>query len=139
MDEVVHGHALEQHRRGLLVADALRDLHHALGGHQARFAVGARQPGVADAIAFLEALHPGTDGVDHARGLVAGGAGQLHRIEARALVDVDEIDADRGVPDANLPLAGLADLHVVDLQHLGPALLVIPHCLRHCLLPSGIK
>ena len=131
MDQVVHRQALQHHRRRLLVADALGHLHHAVGGHDARFAVRARQAGIGDPIAFLQILYARTHGVDHAGAFIAGDRRDLHRIKPGALVGVDEVDADGGVPDSHLSRAGVAHRHVVDLQHFGPALLVKTDCLGH--------
>jgi len=41
-------------------------------------------------------------------------------------VDVDEVDADGGGPDADLPFPGLPDLHLLPSQHLGAAQLMDP-------------
>jgi hypothetical protein len=51
---------------------------------------------------------------------------QRHRqlVQAGALVDVDEVQADGLVADADLAGAGLADLDVDDLHLLGAAMLV---------------
>src|SRR5688572_15859005 len=130
----MHREALEQHRGGLLLADALRQLHHPVGRDDALLAIGSRDAGVADAVARLEVGDACADRFDHACALVAGDRRHLHRVEARALVGIDEIDADRRVPDAHLALARIADLHVVQLKNFGTALLVVSNRLCHCLV-----
>ncbi len=65
---------------------------------------------------MLEAPHLGADLDDHARAFAADGVGQRRLVEARAGVDVDEVEADRGVTaDLDLAGAGLADLDVLEL------------------------
>jgi hypothetical protein len=130
-DQVMHGEALQEHRGGLLLADALGQLDHALGGREAHLAVGPGQAGVADAVALLQALDARADGIDHAGRLVARHARQLHGVEPGALVDVDEVDADGGVPQAHLAGAGLADRDVLVDHDLGTALRVVSDCFCH--------
>src|SRR5439155_19327051 len=122
----------------LLVADALRNLYQPIGRDVAHVAVRADETGIGDAVAVLEIAHARSDGFDDARTLVARGLRQLHRIESRALVGIDEIHADGGVADLRLPRARLADLHVVELQHFGTAGLVIADSLCHENLLSEI-
>src|SRR5688572_3710856 len=82
-------------------------------------------------VARLEIADPLADRLHHAGALVAGDLRQLHRVQTRALVDVDEIDPDRGMADAGLPGAGVTDLDVVVLHDLGTTLLVEADCLCH--------
>src|SRR5216684_3378495 len=92
------------------------------------------QAGIGYAVAFLQVGHARADRLDHARALVARDLRQLHRIEPRALIGVDEIDADGGVAHAHLALARLADRDVLELEHFRTALLVVADCFRHCVL-----
>ncbi len=131
----MHRHALEHHRGRLLVGDSLRHLDHPLGGHEALGAVRAGQPRIGDAVAFLEALYARANGLHHARRLVSGDRGRLHRVQPGALVDVDEVHPDRGMADAHLPGAGVGDWDIVELQHFRAALTVETDCLGHALLP----
>jgi hypothetical protein len=131
VDEVVHRQAFQHHRGGLLVRDPLRELHHPVRRHDALLAVRARQPGVGDPVARLQVGDALPDRLDDARAFVARDLRELHRIEPRALVHVDEVDADRGVADARLPRAGIADLDIIVLHDLGTTLLVEADCLCH--------
>ena len=133
-DQVLHRHAFQHERCRLLVADAIGNFDHAVGRHIAGLAVRANQSGVRNPIALLESAHAGAHRVDNPRSLVARHGGQLHRIQARALIGVDEIDADRGVPDADLPRSGFADVDVLKLQDVRSACLVKTHCFCHCCL-----
>jgi len=45
----------------------------------------------------------------------------LRRIKPRAVVDVDEVQADRGVADASLARTGLADRDFLPDQNFGTA------------------
>src|SRR5205085_1538677 len=54
-----------------------------------------------------------------------------------APVDVDEVQADGLVPDADLAVARLAHLHVHQFHLFGAALLADLHCLAHCRLLAG--
>jgi len=62
-----------------------------------------------------------------ARARYTWGEGQGGRgIDPLSEVDVDEVDADGGGPDADLPFPGLPDLHLLPSQHLGAAQLMDP-------------
>jgi hypothetical protein len=58
---------------------------------------------------------------DDARRLAPEAARQLQRIETGSMIDVDEIQADRGMSDTGLSRAGIADGNLPILQHLGTA------------------
>ena len=82
-------------------------------------------------------MTPEPDFLDHAGRLAAEPARQRRRIKAAAMVDVDEVQPDRGVADAHLARTGLADLDLLPVQNLGSAGLVkriacvmalLPHC-----------
>jgi hypothetical protein len=59
-------------------------------------------------------------GFDHAGGLHADGGGQVQRVQARAVVHVDEVQADGVVADADFAGPGLAHGHVNHLKFFGP-------------------
>ncbi len=81
--QITGRHALEHHRRRLLIADALREPGNLVRGQVPRLGVGADRPGaVGNAIARLEALHTLANLLDDARRLKAKARGQLHRVEA---------------------------------------------------------
>jgi hypothetical protein len=107
-EQVLRGHALEHHRRRLLVRDALGERHEAVGRHQARLGIGAeRRRRISHPLPDGKLAHPLTELLDHARSLEAGDEGQRGgRIEAGAVVDVDEVQSDSGLPQANLARPG---------------------------------
>ena len=65
--------------------------------------------------------HAGADRLDHAGALHAQRQRQRIGVQAGALVDVDEVDADGMVADAHLAGAGLADLQLDELHRFGAA------------------
>ena len=58
------------------------------------------------------------DGVDHAGAFNSGNEWQWLRIEATTMIDVDKIEADRGLPQADLAGARLSDFHFLPRQLL---------------------
>jgi hypothetical protein len=60
----------------------------------------------------------------------------LRRIDAGAVVDVNKVQADRGVADARLTGAGFADLDLFPGQNLGAAGFVKADGVRHGNSPS---
>ncbi len=122
-EEILRGHALQQHRRRLLVGDAGGDLHQLVGGRDAVHGVGAHRIGD-DPVADLELLHLRPDRLDDSRAFASEHRRKRHRIEAGAEIDVDEVEADRGVADQHLARAGRADLDLLPAQDLGAAGLV---------------
>lgn len=90
---------LEDQRGRLFVGDPGRDADQALGRHVAVIGIGAQTGAhVGDAIADLEFADRRTDRFNDAGRLVAQAGGQGQRIDALALIDVDEIEADRRLP-----------------------------------------
>ncbi len=93
----------EHHRCGLLEADRLRDLDDGGSRHRARLSVGAdRALRIRDAIAFLQAHHFRADRIDDAGAFEAKAVWQRVRIQAGAVVNVDEIQTDRVLTDSHL-------------------------------------
>ena len=85
-------------------------------------------------IAGLQIGHAGSDFLDHAGRLAAQPARQLAGIGAGAIIDVYEIQSDRGVADARLPRPGLADLDLFPDQNFGAAGFVKADGVRHGML-----
>src|SRR5262249_13643040 len=107
-----------------------------IGRDQAGFCISAHGRGtIGDAIARLQVGHAWTDLLDHAGGLAAEPARQLYRIEAGAVIDVDEVQSDGGGPDTRLARTRLAEADFFPNQHLRPARLVEADSVRHDLTP----
>ena len=77
-------------------------LDQAVGGHHPLLGVAADGAGVGAAVADLEVGHAGADRHDLAGTLRARHERQRHLVEARALVDVDVVDADRVLLEPHL-------------------------------------
>ena len=137
-DQVLRGEALEHHRRRRLVVDAVGQFQQTIGWDQPRFGISTdRRRAVGDAIAGLEMGDARSHFLDHARALAAEPARQLAGINAGAVIDVDEIEPDRGMADARFTGTGLADLHFFPDQNFGSAGLVKADGMRHdVLLPQ---
>ena len=123
LEQVLRGQALEHHGGAGLEADRVGQAADRHRRHDAPLAVAARlgAGGVGDAIADLQVRDARADRLDHAGALAAEDERHAHRIQARALVGVDEVGADRVMADADLARAGLADLEIDELQLFGAA------------------
>ncbi len=122
VDEELGGAALQHHGRGGLVADEAGERHGHVGSDDAARGVGAdRTEAAADPVADGEVDDLGSDRFDDPGGLEADAARQRHGIEARAVIGVDEVDADRGVADEDLATAGIADRDLLQREHVGAA------------------
>src|SRR5262249_35925892 len=75
-------------------------------------------------VADLEVGHPGPDGDDLAGPLRSRHERQRHLVEAGALIDVDEIDADGVLLEPHLAGTRCGHLHAFPLHHLRAACLV---------------
>jgi hypothetical protein len=83
------------------------------------------------AITDGDATHPGTDRLDDPRALAAEPRRQRAGIETGALVDVDEIEPDRGLPDQHLAAARLRSHDRFPAQDLWTAVGVDADGVRH--------
>src|SRR6202040_768608 len=108
-----------------------------LDAHDALFAISAQHAAIGDTVALLEAAHARAHRRDHARRLAADRVGQRRRIKTAAGIDVDEVEANRGLLDAHLARAGLAALDVVDLHLVSVAVLVDQNRFCHVWSPLG--
>ena len=137
-DQILRRQALQHHRRRGLVVDAIGQLEQAIGGYQSRLGVGAHRRGaIRDAIARLQIRDARADLFDDAGALAAEAARQLDRIKPRAVIDVDEIQTDRGVADAGLPGTRLADIDLFPGQNFGPTGSMKADSVRHGILLRG--
>ena len=131
-DQIAHGHALEHHRGRGLVRNVARDLDDPLGRDQPFLGIGAERRGrVGHPVARLETGHAAAERLDHARPLHAERQRKGQRVEPAAVVDVDIVEADGGMADADLALAGVADLDLPPLHGGCGARLVDLDCARH--------
>src|SRR3546814_12930733 len=90
----------------------------------ARARIGAPlRPKGRDAVAGLEAVNPIADRDHLARRLHADPAGQIDRIGAVAVIDVDIVEPDRALADERLAGPGIAEGHFAPVDYIGSALL----------------
>src|SRR5699024_8760125 len=74
-----------------------------------------------DTIADGKFIHPFAHGIHHTGALTAQWSGQVGRIQTRAKVNVDEINANRMIDNANFATLRVADFGVHDVQNLWTA------------------
>ena len=115
-------HALQQAGGGQFAGDAGGDLHRPRGRDRGGLGIGAGLAGVGDPVADPEPLHPLADRFHHPGRLLSEHRRELHGIEARALVGVDEVQAHGLVADQDLARLGSRDGkvdHVEDVRSAG--------------------
>ena len=131
--QVLDGHALQHHRRGLARVDPGGDLHDLPGRHQALLRVGAdRGRGIGDPIPRRRRVDTLPDRFDDPGALHPRRKRERRRgIEPGAEVDVDVVEPYRFVPDPDLAGSGRADLDVFPPHRIGAAGAMDPDCLGH--------
>ena len=135
--QVLRRQAFEHHGRAGFERDAIGQLAHAFGGHHALFAIAAgRHAGVGRAVAHLQVRDALAHGLDHARSFHAQLQWHGVGVQAGALVDVNEVQADGLVTDADLAGAGLPDGHINKFHDFGTTGLVNLNGLAHGFAPE---
>ena len=131
--QVFGRHALQHHGRRLLVGNGVGYLHQAVGRNDAPLGIGTGADRISDAVARLQADHALTHFFHDACALAAGDQRQAARcrIETGAIINVDEIEADGGVTDENLPRPRPAGVRVFPDHHLGAAVGMDADRFRH--------
>jgi hypothetical protein len=125
LEQVLRGQALEHHGRPGLEADRVRQHAHALGRHHAHLAVAARRlAGVGGTVADLEVGHAFAHRLHDAGAFHAKLQRHGEGVEPAALVDIDEVQADGLVADADLARAGVAHGHIYEFELFGATGLV---------------
>ena len=100
-----HRQPLEEYRRRLRVFHVIRDQHHLLGGRIPVGRITSLQAVIDYPVTHLQAGNALAQRLHDASRLFPQSRRQLARIQACALVDIDEIDPDRGVLKPHLPRA----------------------------------
>jgi hypothetical protein len=121
---------------GGLVADALGHLHQSVPGNQPLLGVGAGwHARIGHPVTDRDLGHAVANRLDDAATLHAEHMRQLgQRVETGAVVDIDEVQADRGVTQAYLALARSTNLDLLPEHLLGPAGLVDTDRVSHLIL-----
>ena len=84
------------------------------------FRIGAgRAACISHAVSDLDLGHTLADRFHHAGAFATDATGQRQRVQAGTMVGIDEVQADRGVPDLGLAFSRITDFDVVELQNLG--------------------
>ena len=137
VEQIFGRHALHHAGRGLLFADEIGQLDHAVGGHDAVIGIGSRRAArITDTVTRLQAAHPGPGFLDHTGGLDAQTAGHGQRILPAPVVDIHEIQADRRLPYQHLALPRLAQFHRLHAHDFRTALCgTANHVCFHFLFP----
>ena len=125
LEQVLSGQALEHHGCAGFKRDALGQLAHGHGWHDAGLAIAARRlTGVGGTVANLQMRDTGAHRLHHARGLHANVERHLHRIHTAAVIDIDEIEAHSLVPNSDLARSGLAHFQLDQFHFFGATMLV---------------
>jgi hypothetical protein len=96
----------------LFVADVVRQPDQPVGGDQSLLGIAANRPGIGDALADLPTSYIRANGFDDAGSFGTRREGQRLRVEAGPVIDVDEVQARRGLADADFAQAGLAEARI---------------------------
>src|ERR1022692_1731750 len=122
----VFGRETFEHQcRALLIADGGRQLDQSRGRNIALLAV--RPAGrlyVRHALPYAQAAHAAPQRDDDPGGLAPGYFRQRPRIQAAAVIDIDEVDADRRMAQLHFATRRRRELLALPLEHLGTAVLV---------------
>ena len=126
--------ALEHERGGLFVGHAVGDGHQVVRRDHALLGIGTDGDRVGGTIADGKPVHAFPQGDNHPGGFDTRRCRQgmqRHVVGSGAVVDVEEIKADRGLAQAHLARAGIADLHVLPYHDFGSTGSVDADGLRH--------
>src|SRR3954454_4363754 len=137
-DEVLHSQALQHHGGGSVVVDALRQFQQPIGGDQPSFGVRAKRcSAISDAVANFQVGDTSTDFFHHARSFSSKTTRQLCRIEAGAKIDVDKVQADRGMAYTHLARTRLANADILPHQNFRAAGFMETDGMRHVITPKS--
>ncbi|MGY4619448.1 hypothetical protein ACVWZ4_004675 [Bradyrhizobium sp. USDA 4472] len=138
-DQVLRGQPLQHHCSRGHVVDPVRQLQKPIGRDQPRLGIGAkRRSAVCDTVTRLQISDAWPDFFDNARGLAAEPTRQLGRIHARAVVDVDEVEANSGMANARLAWSRLADIDLLPNQNVRTAGFVKANGMGHGRAPLSL-
>ena len=131
--EVLRRHAFEHHRRRLLVTHASRNFHQFVGGHQARFRVGAnRRRCTGNAVANFQIGDVCAERFNDACAFEAEPRWQRDRVQPGAMIGIDEVQTNRGRLEPHFVGTGRANHDFLPFHHFRPAMCVQSNCVRHC-------
>jgi hypothetical protein len=100
VDQALRDHPLEHHGRRRLIRHPIRDPDQDAGRQDPRLGIqSGRAAGIRHVVTRADDRDARTDRLDDPGRLAPQAAGQRDRIEPGAVVGVDEVDPDGGVPD----------------------------------------
>ena len=122
LDQRLYGATLEDRRRCGFVVDTVGDQHR-LGGRDVALCRVSAEGGSegADTVSDRELIDPFAHRLDHARRLDPQPGREFERIEAAAVIGVDEVQADSGVAHAHFAGAGGCKIDVTPADRFGAA------------------
>jgi hypothetical protein len=120
-DEELGGHALEQTAAAVSRLTPSGTFTARSAGTTAASAIGPECAVIGDAIADHEAGDAVAQRLHHAGRLQSQHRRHLHRVETRAMIGVDEVQAHRLVADQNLARPWGGDGQIDGLEHVGTA------------------
>jgi hypothetical protein len=132
VEKHVGRHPFKEDGRRVLVGHVRRELQEAVGRKVGFGRIGPdRAATISDAIAFRKNGHAGPHGFDHSGGLDAETGRQWQREGARALVDVDEVEPDRGMAHADLAGRRRRQIDILERHRIDASGDVNLDCLGH--------
>jgi hypothetical protein len=124
-EQVLGCEALEHHGGARFKGNVVGQFANALGGHHTLFAVAAWWlAGISGTIAHLEVCHALTHGFHNARSFHAQLEGHGQGVQTAALVDVNEVQANGFVANANFTRPRLTDCDVDQFELFWTTVLV---------------
>ena len=140
-NEILGRHSFQHHTGRLLVGDRLGQLDETIGREGPFDAIAADASGIGDAVTDPEVPHALADGGDLSRPLGPDDERQAagRRIEAGAIVGIDEVDATGVVPDDDLACLHGGSRDVLEVQDLRSTRLVDDDSSRHVRIPSVLS
>ena len=115
MRKVVRGQALEHQRRGAIEADVVGNGHEFRRGDHRELGV-ARAQHVGDAVAGPNLGDVGADRLDDTGGFASRCERSFERVQPSAVVDVDEVDADRFDANQRFSRPRFRDRNIVERE-----------------------
>jgi hypothetical protein len=124
VEQIERGGSFQHDRRGRLVGYAVGDLDQAPCRCEAPIAVSPRQHPIGHAVAGLDLVDPGADRLHDTCGFNSQDRRSRERVLAdgrAAVINVDEIDTDRGMADEGFAFASLLQIDFFGLEGFRPA------------------
>ena len=136
LQQEMRGRTLQKRSGRGPVVDAIGETDQPLRRHQPRLGVAAAGPLIDDSVPRLHRRHARANGLDYTSPLAPHHRWQRNRIEPLALVDVDEVQADGGLPDERFSRTGDRHRQLDPFHDLGAAVAFDADHMGHRCAPS---